>query len=800
MKICKRITVIVLTVLMLIPLVGTINSSAFVVTESHDAKKEGKGQYSYGDLTYNIINDEAVIMYSPSASGKVTIPDKIDNYKVTQIADYAFYNNSKITSISIGKNVWRVGDYAFDHCLEVESVTMGSSVEEIGEYAFRYCSFVDSISLPKNIARIGYGFIHGTDYYLCAKWADNILYIDDYLIEAKVSKISGSYKIKDGVTCIADGAFRDCAGLTEIIIPDSVITIGGFAFSGCGSLKHISIGKSVRYIHDYAFEACNEVKSIEIGPSVQEIGYGAFAGVKCMEVVDEIKYIGNYLIYGTTDATEVEVREGTIAIAERAFCDCTRLREVRLPSSLKSIGSVAFSGTNSLDMINIPASVTRIGGDAFKFGKKNIRVYVEDISAWCGISFENRDANPFRRKNATIVDDFYGNTVTEITVPDGVKSIGEYAFYNLTTLEKINIPDSVESIGYGCFEKKENDVIVANNSVTMVCNEGSYAYGYAKAQGMPYVPSCEHSFTNYISNNDFSCTHDGTETAVCDNGCGKTDTRVTKTAPGHSFTNYKHTSDFSCTTDETETAVCDNGCCKTDVKVIQKAPGHRFEKWVTDIEPTYISEGQKSSVCAVCSHVETVAIPAKHLSFHDVNSTHWYADSVKYCVQMGYINGMTQFTFAPNGKLTRAQFLTILAKQDGVDLSVYEGKDSGFTDVKSSHWYNTYICWAVEQELTAGLTPTTFGPNTNITRAQLARFFYVYSEKKGIAVEGRADISAYPDADKVAGWAIDGISWAVDASIINGVKSGDVNYLDPNGTATRAQATVMFKAFDAYRK
>ena len=160
---------------------------------------------------------------------------------------------------------------------------------------------------------------------------------------------------------------------------------------------------------------------------------------------------------------------------------------------------------------------------------------------------------------------------------------------------------------------------------------------------------------------------------------------------------------------------------------------------------------------------------------------------------------MTETTFAPNDKLTRAQFLTILAKLDGVDLTKYDTANAGFADVKTSHWYNEVVCWAVEKGITSGISATQFGPNNNVTRAQLARFFYVYCEKNSISIDGRADISVFPDAGKVAEWAQTPIAWAVNAGLISGVKKDGANYLDPNGTATRAQATVMFKAFDAFR-
>ena len=183
------------------------------------------------------------------------------------------------------------------------------------------------------------------------------------------------------------------------------------------------------------------------------------------------------------------------------------------------------------------------------------------------------------------------------------------------------------------------------------------------------------------------------------------------------------------------------------------------------------------------------------LAFTDVKESHWFYGAVEYCVGKGYIAGMNDTTFAPNNNLTRAQFVTILAKFDGVDLAQYEDKDAGFEDVKPSHWWNEVVCWAVENGITSGLSATQFGPTADVTRAQLARFFYVYTEKNGTLADG-ADISAYPDAAKVADWAKAPIEWAVAAGLISGVKKGDVDYLEPNGKATRAQAAVMFMNYD----
>ncbi len=191
---------------------------------------------------------------------------------------------------------------------------------------------------------------------------------------------------------------------------------------------------------------------------------------------------------------------------------------------------------------------------------------------------------------------------------------------------------------------------------------------------------------------------------------------------------------------------------------------------------------------------DTVPAPP---SFSDVKEGAWYADAVAYCLEKGYISGMSPTTFLPNDNLTRAQFLTILAKLDGIDLTRYEGKDAGFEDIKPAHWWNEVICWAVEKGYTSGISATMFGPGNNVTRAQVARFFYVYTEKTGGSIGGRADISGYPDAGKVAEWAKTPVEWAVSTGLISGVKKGEVNYLSPNGTATRAQAARMFMQYDA---
>ncbi|MBQ3182496.1 MAG: S-layer homology domain-containing protein [Clostridia bacterium] len=178
------------------------------------------------------------------------------------------------------------------------------------------------------------------------------------------------------------------------------------------------------------------------------------------------------------------------------------------------------------------------------------------------------------------------------------------------------------------------------------------------------------------------------------------------------------------------------------------------------------------------------------LPFTDVKEGAWYYEGIEFCYLMGVVSGMTETTFEPNGTLTRAQFVQILAMYDGVELEAYKNNDSGFDDVKTNHWFNAPVCWAVEQGFVAGLSETRFGPNEKITREQLARLLYLYAEARGYDVSRLADLSGY--TDKPSDWAHTQVQWAVAAGIISGMTETTIA---PRASATRAQACRMIMSY-----
>lgn len=175
------------------------------------------------------------------------------------------------------------------------------------------------------------------------------------------------------------------------------------------------------------------------------------------------------------------------------------------------------------------------------------------------------------------------------------------------------------------------------------------------------------------------------------------------------------------------------------------------------------------------------------ISYNDVDAGDWFAEAVNYVTLTGRMNG-TGEGFSPNNNLTRAQMATVLYRMAGEPEGTIENP---FTDVADGQWYTDAVVWAAETGITVGTSADTFNPNDNVTREQMATFLYRFAEYESLdPIEITGDLSAFPDADEVAGFATEAMTWAVGQKIIAGVDGN----LAPDGTATRAQvATVLMR-------
>ena len=216
----------------------------------------------------------------------------------------------------------------------------------------------------------------------------------------------------------------------------------------------------------------------------------------------------------------------------------------------------------------------------------------------------------------------------------------------------------------------------------------------------------------------------------------------------------------------------------------------------------------RTFTCTVCDQTRTGAIPATGAStctggpscpsygLHDVAGPgYWAHEGIDYCVRNRLMSGVGAGTFSPDTACTRAQIVKILYNRSGnqADYSYYY---LPFTDVAPGAWYYNAVAWAYYNDVTSGTSATMFSPNAAITRQQLVTFLYRYTVKYAPEFTGNAaPISTFPDAGSVANWAYAAMSWAVGNGLIKGnAHDNGPDYLDPNGSATRAQtATIIMR-------
>ena len=572
--------------------------------------------------------------------------------------------------------------------------------------------------------------------------------------------------IAEGVTSISWCAFYDCTSLTSVTIPDSVTSIGGYAFYDCRSLTSVTIPDSVTSIGDGAFSRCTSLTSVTIPDSVTSIGNFAFQGCTSLTSVtipNSVTRIGDWAFYNCTSLTSVTIPDSVMLIGSSAFEGCASLTSVTIPDSVTHISWYAFAHCKSLTSVTIPNSVTSIGEYAFAHCKSLTSVAIPNsVTSINSSAFEDCTS----LTSVTIPDsvtsiDFaaFSNctSLTSVTIPDSVTSIGERAFFECTSLTSVTIPDSVTYIGESAFYNC--------TSLTDVYYAGSEAQW--KAISISSTGN-DDLLTANIHYNYGSHTHSYKDVV---------------TAP-------------TCTEKGYTTHTC--ACGDSYVDTYTDALGHAWDNGKVTKEPTETETGIKTYTCTRCSATKTESIPAvgcPTAGFTDAPSQGWWSHvGLDYCVEHGILSGVGDGRISPNGLTTRAQFVQMLYSLHG------KPEVSGalpFTDLPEP-WYRDAILWAYQTGVTSGTSDTTFGPYDPVTRAQVATFLMKYA-KTVCNIKPTwtpADLSKYPDVNKVPGWALGAMQDAVALRLINGNKASDGTvYLDPNGNAPREQVATILMQF-----
>ena len=281
----------------------------------------------------------------------------------------------------------------------LDKFTVGTSeyvVTSIGKMAFRENWAIESVTIPGTVTEIGV-----SAFALC----DNLTTV----------------QLPEGLTKIASSTFRGSKKLASVYIPSSVSEIGACAFDGCSSLATLTLPANITYAGMDAFN----------GTPWYTAQYN--------EAPDGPFYIGSLLLgyKGNKPTGELVIKEGTT-------CVC----------------SGAFKGCNGLTNVTFPASIAYVDNEAFYKCSNLKAVHITDLAAWCNIEFQKEyksSSNPLFYAHNLYLN---GEKVTDLVIPEGVTTIGSYAFDNCYSLNSITIPNGVTSIGTYAFRNCANLISV----------------------------------------------------------------------------------------------------------------------------------------------------------------------------------------------------------------------------------------------------------------------------------------------------------------------------------------------------
>jgi len=397
------------------------SSTDFTILDGKLMKYTGSG----GDIvipnSVKIIGGKAFFECGTITS--VVIPDS-----VTSIEESAFSGCSALAGVTLPSSITEIKSWTFDNCRALESITIPDGVLSIGYEAFSGCFVLNSITIPGSVKTIGLNAFNQTP------WLDKypgvfVIAGNNILIKYKGS--STGVVIPSSVKSIGSGAFRDCASLKSISLPTGITSIGDEAFYFCKSLASINIPNSVVEIGEGAFLNCSSLKSISIPSSVKSIGSGAFSG--CIGLT-ALTIPSEYYVFQSCNALKsVVIPSNIVSIGYDSFAYCENLISVTIPSSVKSIGDQTFEECSKLVTVKIPSSVTSIGNNTFS------------ETLW----LDKYPGNFVVVGNHILLK--YKGTAANVTIPNGVITIGGLAFYNNKTLKSVKIPSSVTQIGISAF-------------------------------------------------------------------------------------------------------------------------------------------------------------------------------------------------------------------------------------------------------------------------------------------------------------------------------------------------------------
>lgn len=378
----------------------------------------------------------------------VIIPDNVD-----EVPQGKFYYCSSIKKVIIPSKVKTIGGGAFSNCINLADVVLNEGIEELNNACFAGCTSLKSITIPNSVIAISNAFRDSTSLseVKCASTLNENIVISGNAFYGtawmnNTENYEGGLLYLDGHLIKADESIVTCT------IKANTKTIAGYAFQNCTQLIEISIPDGIKRIEDDTFDGCSALQKVELPDGLLSIGYAAFydcTSLQNIELPNSVSNIGTYAFRGCTKLKEINIPPNVVSIT--SFYGCSSLKKIILPEGLHTIGTYAFE-RSGIEEVNIPSTVTNIGYNAFpSYNSKVAKVYIDDMSAWLKITFENGSSDPSSNKGnplsgtAALVLD--GKTVEDALIPTSIYEIKNYAFYGYDYLKSVIFHNNVSQIG-----------------------------------------------------------------------------------------------------------------------------------------------------------------------------------------------------------------------------------------------------------------------------------------------------------------------------------------------------------------
>ena len=406
---------------------------------------------------------------------------------VKAIGERAFYFCEGLKSISLPEGVTVIGKDAFAGCGDLETINLPEGLERIEEGAFCYCKVLKDIVIPSSVKEIAKNAfadcvgltrinipagttIHASSFKGCGLTAVSV---DDShpiydsredcnaVIETNTDKLilgCSATVIPEGVREIARGAFEHCGeletinipqtvmsietaafsatGLKKVTLPDRLTSIESAVFAECDHLETVELPRNLKSICSMAFSKCRNLKSVDIPAGVEEISPSAFE--ECTSLA-AIRFPEGGKVYDAREGINAIVKGDTLLRG----CNGTVI-----PESVIAIGNGAFTDS-VLSNLTVPKTVVRLGNWVFRRCSILESISVEEGSP----NYDSRGGCNAIIETATDTL-IYGFGVT--VIPEGVKTIGSFAFTGCSALNEIVIPAGVKKIGEGAFRSCVN--------------------------------------------------------------------------------------------------------------------------------------------------------------------------------------------------------------------------------------------------------------------------------------------------------------------------------------------------------